>query len=108
MTPTNRTIQRLEEQGWIVGEVERHVARISFDLFGFADICAFNSSEVLLIQATSGPNTQARLKKVLSERRAYGWLCDPSRRIQIWGWRFLKRTDQWEPIIIEVDREMFR
>lgn len=87
MSPTQRTLARLRELGYLAAVVEKwnpH-ARIRQDLFGFVDILAIREGEVLAVQATSGSNVSARVNKItgsvsLTVIRAAGW------RVEVHGW----------------------
>lgn len=88
MTPTQRTLARLREEGWLPAVVERwnpH-ARIRQDLYGFIDIVAVRPGETLAVQCTSGGEVARRVAKIAASEtvaavRAAGW------RIEVWGWR---------------------
>ena len=88
MTPTARSLVKLKAEGWRVAVVERwnpH-ARIRQDLFGVVDILAIREGETLAIQATSGSNVSARIKKIAdaaatADILAAGW------RFEVHGWR---------------------
>jgi len=87
LTPTQRTLAYLREEGYLCAIVEKwnpH-ARIRQDLFGFIDILAIKRDETLAIQATAS-GVSDRLKKIMASEllpkvREAGW------KIQIWGWR---------------------
>lgn len=87
MTPTQRSLAYLREQGYTVAIVERwnpH-ARIRQDLFGFIDLLAIRKGETLAVQVTS-TGVSSRIKKImesdyLPKVREAGW------RIEVHGWR---------------------
>jgi hypothetical protein len=113
VSPTQRTLKHYRALGYTCGIVEfwnPHVKQRK-DLFGFADICAFNDDEVLLIQATSGSNTSARKAKILDSQSAARWIDGPNRRIIVIGWRQLvarkkdgtkAKRKVWTPKIEEI------
>ena len=86
LTPTQRTLAYLREQGYLCAIVEKwnpHV-KIRQDLFGFIDILAIKKNETLAVQCTS-TGVAARVKKIqeseyLSRVREAGW------KILIVGW----------------------
>ena len=86
LTPTQRTLAYLREQGYLCAIVEKwnpHV-KIRQDLFGFIDILAIKKDETLAVQCTS-TGVAARVKKIqeseyLSRVREAGW------KILIVGW----------------------
>lgn len=91
MTPTQRTLAKLRDDGFEPAVVEKwnpHV-RIRQDLFGFADVLAMKPGcAPLLVQATS-TGVSERRKKILAEPRALIALRSGF-AIEIWGWRKLK------------------
>lgn len=88
MTPTQRSLKYLKEEGWTAAVVEKwnpH-ARIRQDLFGFIDILALKGPETIAVQTTSGSNMSARVKKIADSKhvtdvRKAGW------GIHVHGWR---------------------
>ncbi|MEB3211291.1 MAG: hypothetical protein VKL39_08045 [Leptolyngbyaceae bacterium] len=88
MTPTQRSLAYLREQGYMAAVVERwnpH-ARIRQDLFGVVDVLAIRDGETLAVQTTSGRNVAARVRKIADSdatpaMRSAGW------RIHVHGWR---------------------
>jgi hypothetical protein len=94
MTPTQRTLKLLREDGWLAEVVERWVpgANIRKDLFGWVDIVALRDGETLAVQCTSYTNISARVKKIadsetVAQVRKSGWL------IWVIGWR--KVNNRW-------------
>jgi hypothetical protein len=86
LTPTQRTLAYLREEGYLCAIVEKwnpHV-KIRQDLFGFIDILAIKKDETLAVQCTS-TGVAARVKKIqeseyLSRVREAGW------KILVIGW----------------------
>ena len=65
LTPTQRTLAYLREEGYLCAIVEKwnpHV-KIRQDLFGFIDILAIKKGETLAVQCTS-TGVAARVKKI--------------------------------------------
>lgn len=93
MTPTARTLTFARGRGWLVDVVERRITKIlTKDLFGCIDLIALDGQPgVLGIQATSGSNGAARVKKIQTECReaAERWLL-AGNRLEVWAWRKLK------------------
>jgi hypothetical protein len=89
MTPTQRTLAKLREEGWTAAIVEKwnpH-AKIRQDMGGFADILAWAPNRgVLAVQATSGSNVAAHVTKLCAVPTVPAWLLSPA-RLEIWGWR---------------------
>lgn len=103
LTPTTRTLRKLEADGWMAQEVEQWIprTRIRRDLFGVGDVIAVHTHAVLLVQATTGDNGAARVAKIKAEPRMHVWLFAPFRRIEVWAWRELKGQG-WQPMITEI------
>lgn len=89
MSPTQRTLKWLRDQGYEADIVERRLPKTftTLDAFNFGDILAFNHELVLLVQCTSTPNVQQRIKKIKSLKAAFGWAKGPCRQIWAVGWR---------------------
>jgi hypothetical protein len=94
MTPTQRTLKKLRDDGWIAEVVERWVpgANIRKDLFGWIDIMALRDGQTLAVQCTSYSNMSARVKKIeesetIAEVRKAGWY------VWVIGWR--KVNNRW-------------
>lgn len=95
-TPTQRSLKKLREEGWIAEKVERpwnRYTKRTQDLFGFGDILAFKGSETIIIQTTGGTggNFTERRKKILASAIAKCWtdlgLPCGQRSIIIHGWK---------------------
>ncbi|NBW08725.1 MAG: hypothetical protein EBR82_11950 [Caulobacteraceae bacterium] len=87
MTPTQRSLQYLREQGYHCSIVEKwnpH-ARIRQDLWGWCDILAIKKNEVLAVQVTAA-GVAARIKKI-QESETLGLVRDAGIRIEVHGWR---------------------
>ncbi len=101
MTPTQRSLAKLREEGYMVAVVERWnpYARIRQDLFGVVDLLAIRDGETLAVQTTSGSCVSARVKKIADSDatpkiRAAGW------RFEVHGWRKLK--GRWACRVVDV------
>lgn len=71
------TRKTLEAEGWQVELVEwRDRFGYLHDFMGFADfvICRAEPRRTVAVQVTSKENRSARIKKIIAEKRAYGWL----------------------------------
>lgn len=101
MTPTQRTLKKLKDEGWTTAIVEKwnpH-AMIRQDLFGIIDILAIKDDTTLAVQVTSSSNVSARVKKITEHDntpalRKAGW------KILVHGWRKNSKK-QW--VIKEID-----
>jgi hypothetical protein len=95
-SPTERTLNELRKQGYSVAVVEKwnpH-ARVRIDLFGGIDLLAIRRRETLGVQATSGNNLKARVKKLTSLEGMKNWLEGGTRRLEVWGWTKYKKRGQ--------------
>ncbi|MFZ9649512.1 MAG: hypothetical protein ACO29C_05430, partial [Fluviibacter sp.] len=79
MTPTQRSLAYLRDEGYLVAIVEHWnpFARIRQDLFGFIDLLAIRRDETLAVQVTAS-GVSARVKKIeasplLGRVREAGW-----------------------------------
>lgn len=90
MSPTQRSLKRLRDAGYLASVVERFVRfpppghRV--DLFGFVDLIAIRGDEVLAVQATVGASVSARIEKIRNEPNVFKWLSSNMRVIEIHGW----------------------
>lgn len=103
-SPTQRTLAECRRRNWeaAVAEYWQTIPRhpgggVRKDLFGFIDVVALDTSEgvTLAIQATSGTNVSARVRKIREEcsDQARAWLLCGN-RIVVWGWKkYAKRVD---------------
>lgn len=87
MSPTQRSLEYLREEGYLVAIVEKWNpwAKIRQDLFGFIDLLAIRENETLAVQTTS-TNVSERVKKIQDSEyvgnvRKAGW------KIHVHGWR---------------------
>jgi hypothetical protein len=87
MTPTQRSLAYLRDEGYLVAIVEHWnpFARIRQDLFGFIDLLAIRRDETLAVQVTAS-GVSSRVKKIeasphLGRVREAGW------KIFVHGWR---------------------
>lgn len=91
MTPTQRSLKLLRDEGWTAEVVERwnpH-ARIRQDLFGFADVVAIKPDHMpMLVQVTS-TGWASRIKKIVSLEAAR-LAMRGGFAIEVHGWRKLK------------------
>ena len=93
MTPTQRTLRTLREAGYTAVVVERwnpH-ARVRQDLWGWADILAYDQNEIIAIQVCTATDLSRRRQKLLQNPHLRTWLQHPTRRAEIWAWRCKKQ-----------------
>ena len=102
MTPTQRSLAKLREDGYLAAVVEKwnpH-ARIRQDLFGILDLVAIRDGETLGVQTTSASNVAARIRKITESEtiaviRSAGW------GIQVHGWKKGK-NGRWICRIVDI------
>lgn len=100
-SPTELTLRHLRKTWPLVAVVERwdgH-AGIRRDLFGIIDVLAVGPEGTLAVQATSGSNVSARIRKIadsdtIAHIREAGW------RIEVHGWT--KPGHRWQLRVVEV------
>ena len=102
MSPTQRSLKLLREQGYSVWIVEHwnHFARIRQDLFGCIDLLAIGHGETLAVQTTSRSNVAARQKKIV-ENEYYPEMIRSGWKVHLHGWGRLK--DGWQVKIVELN-----
>ena len=115
LTPTQRTLRHLRNQGWICDIVERfnpyagpYGKRI--DAFHFMDILCMAENGIVAVQSC-GQNFAEHEKNILSNSLAYEWLRCGGRLLLI-GWRKVKKKRGgkllvWAPRIKEFDLQDF-
>jgi len=87
LSPTQRSLAYLREQGYLVAIVERwnpH-ARIRQDLWGWCDLLAIRKNEVLAVQVTASAVSE-RIRKI-QESETVAAVRDAGIRIEVHGWR---------------------
>ena len=88
MSPTQLTLKRLREQGYIAEVVERNLTNyIKKDYLGCIDILAFNpeTKDMIGVQDTTGSNTSARVKKAEENELIPLWL-KMGFKFEVWSW----------------------
>ena len=119
LSPTQRTIRALKEQGMICAVVEKfnpHVGEhgIRIDLFGIIDILALDPIRgVIGIQACS-QSSALHIRKIKEERtqETIDWLSTPGTKLEVWCWRKLKlkrgsKALRWTPRVTEITMSDF-
>ena len=101
MTPSNRSIKKLEAEDWLVWNVESRIPRtnITKDLFGFIDLLAIRGEETLAVQVTTASNVSARIKKCINHENI-GAVRDANWRIEVHGWR--KNRSEWVCRVVDI------
>lgn len=101
-SPTQRSLKRLREQGYLVQVVEHWNAhaRIRQDLFGFIDVLAVREGEILAVQACSGTDAAKRVRKI-ADHPNVGMVRKAGIRIEVWAWRKLA-SGRYEVRVVDV------
>ena len=109
MTPTQRTLRALREQGRVCAIVERwnqHVGPhgVRQDLFGIIDVLALDPERGVVGVQSCGENFAAHERLMLEERAqaCIDWLSTPGTALELWGWRKVKlkrggKAMRWQP-----------
>lgn len=97
-SPTARSLERLRKDGFIAQVVEQTIPHcfIKRDFIGCIDIIAFNGTDTIGIQATSGSNHSARRKKSLGIPELKTWLQGAGRFFEVWSWAKPKDSRFWQ------------
>ena len=117
LSPVQRTIRELKNQGRKCGIVQRWNAYVGphgarQDLFGILDIIALDPERgVIGIQCT-GIDFANHLRKLTEEKAqdSLDWLQTPGTSLELWAWRKVKRqrggiARVWRPRIQEIKIE---
>ena len=110
LSPTQRTLRALREQGRVAAIVEKYNAYAGpfgrrEDLFGIIDVLALDPDRgVVGIQCCAGSGFAAHRTKILEERHqeTHDWLSTPGTALEIWAWRKVKlqrggKAERWMP-----------
>lgn len=116
LSPTQRTIRALKQDGAHCGVVERFNRfvgphGIRQDLFGFVDLIALSADGIIGVQCCAGSGHAAHKQKIMENEIAPEWLKSGG-RIQIWSWskKKLKRGGKalrWQPRVEEITESEF-
>jgi hypothetical protein len=96
VSPTQRTLKLLREEGCLAQVVERYnpYARVRQDLFGFIDVLAlYPDGRCLGAQCTTRANQAARLSKALALPALRTWL-SCGLLFEVWGWAKVGKRGQ--------------
>ena len=112
MSPTQRTLKAMKEQGRICGIVERFNAHVGphgirQDLFGFIDIIAIDPEQGVVAIQSCGQDFSGHVRKITNERNenAFEWLKHAP--CELWSWRKVKlkrggKAMRWSPRIADL------
>lgn len=89
MTPTQRSLKKLREEGFTVDSVERWIpgANIRKDFLGFSDLIAIQDGfGIIAVQVTVDDRRAEHRDKILGETNALRWLTAGGRIwLETWG-----------------------
>lgn len=119
LSPTQRTIKALKDQGRLCGIVERFIQNpvshgIRSDLFNIFDIIALDPARGIIGVQCCGQDFAAHYRKITEEYgdNAIEWLLCKG-RIELWGWRKLLakpggKLRVWRPRVKEITFSDFK
>lgn len=111
ISPTQRTLKAIREQGRLCGIVERYIAHAGpfgkrVDLFGFIDIIAIDPVDGIVAVQSCGSSFSDHIKKMTGERNEmmFEWL--KYAKVELWGWRKVKlerggKAERWRPRVAD-------
>ena len=95
ISPTQRTLKAMREQGRLCGIVEKFQQYggkfgVRQDLFGFIDIIAIDPEDGIVAIQSTGMDWSGHIKKLTEERNdaVYEWLKHAP--LELWAWRKVK------------------
>jgi len=100
-SPTQLSLKKLREEGYLVAITERWnaFAKIRQDMFGFIDLLAIKDGEILAVQTTTASNMSARASKIADSEHV-GMVRKSGMKIHIHGW--IKNGRKWECKVMDV------
>ncbi len=120
MTPTQRTMRELRNQGRVCAVVEKWNAfakkpgqdgppGIRVDLFGIIDIIALDPERGVVGVQCCGQDFAGHFRKITVEKaqETTDWLSTPGTVLELWAWRKVKKVRGgkamiWQPRIREI------
>lgn len=114
MTPTQRTLRALREQGRVCAIVEKFNAYIGphgvrQDLFGIIDVLALDPERGVVGVQSCGSDFAAHYRTLTVDRaqETIDWLTTPGTSLELWGWRKVKlqrggKAMRWAPRVQEI------
>jgi len=121
LTPTQRTLRELRNQGRLVDVVERWTPiptlpskGIRRDLFGFIDLIALDPRRGIIGIQSFGSSFSEHIRKIMDSEitdNVIEWL-KADGKLELWGWRKVKlkrggKALRWQPRIREITLEDF-
>ena len=97
LSPTQRTLRALREQGRVCAIVEKWNGfvgphGIRQDLFGCIDVLALDPERGVIGVQSTGQDFAGHYRKLTEERaqECLDWLRTPGTALELWGWRKVK------------------
>jgi hypothetical protein len=122
MSPTQRTIRALKNQGRKCAIVEKWNAfagraggppGVRQDLFGIIDVLALDPERGVVGIQCCGSAFSGHLRKLTEERAqdTLDWLRTPGTSLELWGWRKVKakrggKAEIWSPRVLQITVDM--
>lgn len=115
LSPTQRTLKAMREQGRLCGIVERFLAHAGpfgkrQDLFGFIDIIVIDPSDGIVAIQSCGQSFSEHIKKLIEDRNENVFEWCKHAKCELWGWRKLKvkrggKAMRWYPRVADITVE---
>ena len=104
MTPTQRSIQYLKDNGMIVAKVEKwnSFVKIRQDLWGFDLAAVGNDGLLYFVQVTTGSHNAERTAKLKAMETTQRLSRNKNVKMFVHAWRRLKGEKKVTPIITEL------
>lgn len=114
LSPTQRTLRELRDQGRVCGIVERFNAHVGphgirQDFLGIIDLISLDPERGIVgVQCCGGSGFASHRRKIVEENNqaTYEWLrCGG--KLEIWAWRKVKvkrggKAERWSPRVAEI------
>lgn len=116
MTPTQRTLRELRQQGCVCEIVEKWIQHagphgIRKDLFGIIDVLCLDPQRGIVGVQSCGSSFSAHRRKLTVEKyqETRDWL-EAGGKLELWGWRKVKvkrggKAVRWQPRIESITLE---
>src|SRR3990167_7446831 len=108
LSPTQRTLKALREQGAIADITERYIAAIHIrkDLFGFIDLVALVPGKGIVgVQCTSDTHRADHKDKILANEHAPEWLkYGGEKKLWTWGKKKIKTGGKKESRAAHIEK----
>ena len=114
LSPTQRTLRALRDQGQVCAIVERFNQYAGpfgrrEDLFGIIDVLALDPERGVVGIQCCGSDFKAHKDKILIEKaqETHDWLSTPGTALEIWGWRLIRlhrgaKALRWKPRVANI------